>query len=680
MSREKMLKALVSLGLTQWEAKVYVLFAKRGPIKAKDTRKFLNISKQRLYPIIRSLQSKGIVNSTLERPARFSAVPFEKVLDLFVKTKIEQAQQIQRNRDEILSDWQSIAIAENATSPGKFTVIKGRRYIYSKILQMIQETREHLSFVATVPSLARADQFGLFDAAFNHPLKSKIRFRFITEINEQNAKAVKALLKKSPKTGFHLEGKTPESGLKLCPRMVIKDKEETVFFIDPVQGGFASEQDDVCLWTNCDSLVRAFLAMFEDLWQNATDIEQKIVEVETGKPAPKTCVITNSETAHKKYREAMCSAKTEIVMATSSKGLVRYRDDIALMKRWGERGVSIKIMAPITTENMESAQQLLKFCEVRHVPTGYLGTTIVDGRHLFQFKNQEKNFESVFYTNDYDYVEKTRNMLSALWKNSSVPSSMTLQSILNFPTSSPLQSVSLKKAADLKMLPKMAQIKHIKANPLGAKTPKDVLNKIAEDQKRPSRSSSKDRIRFRGCNGFAIIHPPSHFNLPDMLILALHADKESQLGVGDAVIIHFRRKTGKRFSYVPVAIAEDNPRTSEYWKTMYKGTPAGDSYHLLDRDEIQIQVHGNVFFVGWTVPIPLTVKPYSFPPAAIILEAYGKLKTGSFSYVLHSGHTNKNAFNSFDAFVTFITGQLKYTGPGTDGVFIRDSYIEDIPP
>jgi sugar-specific transcriptional regulator TrmB len=133
VSQEKILKTLVSLGLTQWDAEVYVLLAKRGPIKARDAAKVLKISKQRLYPIIRSLQSKGIVNSSLERPARFSAVPFEKVLDLFVKAKMAEAQRVQQNKDAILSDWQSIAVAEGDSSPSKFTVIEGRHYIYSKI-------------------------------------------------------------------------------------------------------------------------------------------------------------------------------------------------------------------------------------------------------------------------------------------------------------------------------------------------------------------------------------------------------------------------------------------------------------------------------------------------------------------------------------------------------------------
>jgi sugar-specific transcriptional regulator TrmB len=361
LSQEKVLKTLVNLGLTQWDAKVYIFLAKRGPIKATDAAKALKISKQRIYPIIKSLQSKGIVNSTLERPARFSAAPFEKVLDSFLKAKIEQVQRIRQNKDELLSDWQSITIAESDRLAAKFTVIEGRSYVYSKIQQMIQDTKEKMSFVASVPSLARADQFGLFEAAFNNPLRSKIQFRFLTDLSEQNAKAMKELLQKKPHANFNLEGRAPDLGLKLGPRMIIRDEEETLFFIDPLKGAFSSEQDDVCLWTDCKSLVNAFLAMFEELWRSATAIEDRILEIETGKPTPKTHVIHDAEAAHKKYHEALRSAKKEIIMITSSKGLVAYWKSINSGKEWTRKGISIKLMAPITNENLEV---LSNFCGV----------------------------------------------------------------------------------------------------------------------------------------------------------------------------------------------------------------------------------------------------------------------------------------------------------------------------
>jgi sugar-specific transcriptional regulator TrmB len=692
VSQEKILKTLESLGLTQWDAKVYIILAKRGPIKASDAAKALKLSKQRLYPIVKSLQSKGIVNSTLERPARFSAVPFEKVLDLFVKAKIEQAQRIQQKRDELLSDWQSIAIAESDSPPAKFTVIEGRSYIYSKIQQMIQDTESHLSFVATVPSLARADQFGLFDAAFSHPLKSKIQFRFITELSEQNANALKALLKKIPKADFSFEGKTPDLGLKLCPRMVIRDEEEAVFFIDPRKGEFVSEQDDVCLWTNCKSLVQAFTAVFEDLWRNSTEIQKKIEEIETGKPTPKTYVISDAEAAKKKYEETVQSAKEEIIMMTSSKGLIECWKSIPLIKKWIEKGVSVEIMAPIVSENLEVAEQLSKICAVRHVSISYWGTTIVDGKHLFQFKaprDKEKleltpYFENTFYTNDFAYVERMKATLNDIWKTARAPSAVTLESILrksrepsvplpsdrNFPHDSYRKMIGFARTQGFSIEgPEQTEIT----------TERDVLNKIITAQKSPVRIPSKDINRWYGSLAAAVIHPPNHFNLPDMLIQVFHIEKQSALGEEDVLSVSLWLETPTGHAYVPVALIGDNPKAQGIWKATQAGTPAGQNVQLVKKGELQVSIHGNTLFAGWTVQIPL-LPPYVLPPACILFEGYGDIKTDKYTLVTPSGYRTEIEQNGFDAFVTFFHPSSKYSGPGTDGFFGRDFVAATSPP
>ena len=83
----------MNLGLTKAEAKVYFYLSKRGPKKAPEITNALKMKRQQLYPVIRRLQGKSIVTSTLDRPAEFSAISFEKFLDLFAKAKFEEAKQ-----------------------------------------------------------------------------------------------------------------------------------------------------------------------------------------------------------------------------------------------------------------------------------------------------------------------------------------------------------------------------------------------------------------------------------------------------------------------------------------------------------------------------------------------------------------------------------------------------------
>ena len=108
MSYERVLKALVNLGLKPSEAAVYVFLATTGSSKAMDIAKVLKIYKQQLYRCLNCLRERRIVNATSKRPALYSAVPFPTALDLFMKAKEDEAQSIDRNRDLILSYWQSM--------------------------------------------------------------------------------------------------------------------------------------------------------------------------------------------------------------------------------------------------------------------------------------------------------------------------------------------------------------------------------------------------------------------------------------------------------------------------------------------------------------------------------------------------------------------------------------------
>ena len=670
---ETVRKVLKDFGLTEKEAEAYIFLAKRGALRSGEIVKGIKTHKGEVYRVLKSLQTKGLVESTMEFPTRFTAVPFENALDAFIKIKREEVTSVENARKGLLEDWKSIRLARAELPLEKFVVVEGSRRIYPKIIQMIQETRNHLSAVSTVAGLLRADQFGLFEAIFGNPMKSKIKFRFLTELSRQNLDAAKTLLKKLPKTGFNLKGRNPELGLQLSPRMVIRDEEEFLFFITPKDAS-ASGRNDLCLWTNCKALVQSFSAVFEELWRNSTDIEKKIVEIETGKPTPKTYIISDAEAAKKKYDEALQLAKEEIMMKTSSEGLITSWKNMPLLKEWAGRGVSVRIMAPLVSDNLQAAQELSNYCAVRHVPVGYLETTIVDGKHLFQFKNRLESeeepqtmpyFENVFYTNDLEYVEKTKNMLNAVWKNARPPSSVTLESIIG-PHGNNVSSLPenpWKKVSGINIIEEKQ----------GILTEKDILNKIINAQKIPAKDPSKDMNVLYGSIAMAVIHPPDYFNLPDMIISAYHIDKQSSLGAEDMLCIYLWLETPTGHAYVPMATVGDNPQAVAFRKAgLPRTNPAGKNHQLVKKDELQVRVHANTLFAGWAVPIPLFPPTYTLPPACVLFEGYGELKTGVFRLKTLMGRTQTYEFNGFEAFVTFFHPSSKYAGPGTDGLLCRD--------
>ena len=114
MSLERTIKTLATIGLSQTEAEIYIYLSTKGPQNARNIGEALQLYKQQIYRSLKNLNCKGCLKVTLERPALFSAEPFEKVLDQFVKEKREEAHRILKNKDECLSYWHSMIEKDNA--------------------------------------------------------------------------------------------------------------------------------------------------------------------------------------------------------------------------------------------------------------------------------------------------------------------------------------------------------------------------------------------------------------------------------------------------------------------------------------------------------------------------------------------------------------------------------------
>jgi sugar-specific transcriptional regulator TrmB len=106
LDQESILKALMSLKLSEKDAKVYIFLAKKGPLRSEEIANSLKIGNKQVCLCLRNLQKQGIVNSALE-PALFLAVTFDKVIDLLIKNRKQQAKNIQQNKQEILQKWRS---------------------------------------------------------------------------------------------------------------------------------------------------------------------------------------------------------------------------------------------------------------------------------------------------------------------------------------------------------------------------------------------------------------------------------------------------------------------------------------------------------------------------------------------------------------------------------------------
>ena len=643
MSEETIKKVLSEFGLTERESDVYIFLAKHGVQKGGEISKKTKMPKALVYHLLKSLESKGAVESTLEFPARFTAVPFEAVLEMNIRAKREEAGLIEKRRSSLLEDWKNISkIGLEQPELARFVVIEGTRKVYLKIAEVIENAKDSLSAATTVADLMRFEQHGVIDSINVNPNKSKVRFRFLTELSKQNLKAVK-MLRAELNSRLELKARNLDLGLALSPRMVIRDDEEILFFISSATVQPTRKQE-ACIHTNCESLVHAFTGVFEELWQNSTDIENKIVEIETGKPTAKTLVIPDAETAKEKYNQTLGAAEKEVILMTSAEDLAQFNERTLPFEDLVKRDVSVKILAPITIENMDQARLLSEYCEVRHVASSYLGTTIVDGKHLFQLKASLSNqngsrsvlsFKNAFYTTDSEYVERMKNMLEDIWKRAYNPSKATIYPVMG----SPGGGLRFDAKRDLRKLPSRFL--------LAARVHGGILS---------------------GIGGCIVIEPPKRLKLPALRFFADHFEHASSKMGADLLRVDVWSKTPQGEEFVPAAIVTNGiPEAVASSKMQFAGTPAGQNVIRVKTDELQVWHKGKTLFAGWTISIPLLELKVKLDPACIMFETFGDEIHSTYSYQLPSGYLMGIEFDGFQAFTTYIGPSWRYSGPGVSG-------------
>ena len=102
MSLERVIKALIGLGLTRIDAEVYVYLAKKEPQPLVNLARSLKYSTHKISTSLTSLITRGLVTANHEL---FFALPFEEALELLIELEKKKAQTLHENKEELLASW-----------------------------------------------------------------------------------------------------------------------------------------------------------------------------------------------------------------------------------------------------------------------------------------------------------------------------------------------------------------------------------------------------------------------------------------------------------------------------------------------------------------------------------------------------------------------------------------------
>jgi len=108
LNHNRIVKTLVSLGLSQADSEVYIHLAINGPQKAEIIAETLKLQEEMLKNSLENLKKKGVVTHIPQQSPLFFAFPFEQVLDILMTAHLKETQDVEQSKNKILSKWQNM--------------------------------------------------------------------------------------------------------------------------------------------------------------------------------------------------------------------------------------------------------------------------------------------------------------------------------------------------------------------------------------------------------------------------------------------------------------------------------------------------------------------------------------------------------------------------------------------
>jgi sugar-specific transcriptional regulator TrmB/CBS domain-containing protein len=501
MSEKDVTKFLQILGLSKREIQVYMFLAKSGVQSTSFVAKRLKMERVQAYRTFKKLQEKGFIEATLERPTRFTIVPFETLVDNFINTKKTEVVNLNDQKQDLLTAWQSISAPELEYPVAKFSIITGKKKIHSKMINMIEESKSQVLVLTTALGIIQEDIAGIFDAAVTPSQERNVHVQIITEIVPENLKTVDRIDQSIAEDKLNIKLRHVGMSSRFFPRFLIKDEEEAILYAPFGNEASVLNLEDEGLWINDKMFISVLKAFFTQMWQSGVDASRRIEEIKSGIPIGETLVIKGVEEAWSKVTKVLSSAKKDIVVIASSQSINRLAEGDPIVKYF-KKGLNTRIMASIDLDNLEPAQKLAKSFEVKHVPISYMTMMLVDDKHLFMFKMpplSENVAESAFYladtfySSDPDQIERVSEMLSDIWKRGIDITEISSQAGTKLPTVEIATSETVAKTVD-KMLQNNVNSVLITEHhkPIGVVNDRELLREIVNERKDPLKTLAKD--------------------------------------------------------------------------------------------------------------------------------------------------------------------------------------------
>src|SRR3989475_135364 len=257
-------QSLMKLGLTEYEARIYVVLTKMGPRNASEISFLGKVPRPKTYGAIRGLESKGLLRIVPGNPERYMAVsPNDVLVPLVDKLNKETTECVQVVENLAMAFESSRYVyTEKPYERYDLWSVRGRDKVYKRVQDMIGEAKVNVFFTTTANGLVRI--YKAHSEVLEKASERGAKVRVAAPINQINQSVAREL------------GEVIEVRNVTVPMMhfASADSAEIIFVEDLPDDTNVNAGQDVATWTNDPLLVKSHEKIFDQIWST---LQQKEV-------------------------------------------------------------------------------------------------------------------------------------------------------------------------------------------------------------------------------------------------------------------------------------------------------------------------------------------------------------------------------------------------------------------
>jgi sugar-specific transcriptional regulator TrmB len=252
---ERGIQILTRLGLTQYQAKVFLALDQSGVTNATYISMASGVPREKVYGVLQSLMSLGLVNKVLTSPTTYRALRLDQAVALLTDVKQKNLKELSSEIRVLVKDYNANLVERSvAEGPSVFEQLLGKQAILHQIMESIKKAEVSIDAVI-------AWKTHLYIPQFVDPLKKVnrkgVEIRLVLQL-PQESNALEAFLRKNALSFCKcIVSRVPTVFLQ------IYDKKKALIFTRSNN----DSKEASAIFTNNSSFIEITNTYFTSIWQ-----------------------------------------------------------------------------------------------------------------------------------------------------------------------------------------------------------------------------------------------------------------------------------------------------------------------------------------------------------------------------------------------------------------------------